>query len=812
MSRRSLCVVLCLAAIFGGGLAGSAAAQQPVTLELIMSDPDWLGNGPEAPFWGEYGRTVYFERKRAGEAIRDLWAVDLTGAGLRQVPASELSKFPRPSGDTSEDRSMRVWEYAGDLFLLEVATGAVRQITQTSENERNPHFLIGDRRIAFDRGQRTLVFDLETGLTSEPAELRLEDDPAEEEEGFDYLKAKHKRLYRKVAEAEEDEETEREHERALQRDDPARPPLPWYLGDKLEVVSRSLSPDGAWMMVVTRPKSEDRGQRGTMPNYVTESGYVETRELRTRVGRDEPAGQSVHLLDLTSRTRHDLDLTVLPGIQDDPLADLRASAVEWHVEKGAERETVEKELEAPETRPVTVPWVEWSDDGWRVAVQFHAVDNKDRWIATVDLAEGKLLPQHRLTDPGWINWRYNDFGWLADGETLWYLSEETGYSHLYVLKPDEGTRRALTAGDFEATSPEPDRAGENVYFRANAEHPGVYEIFRVAVASGEVEQLTRLGGLNDFRLSPDEDRLLVMHSKMGQPTELYVQAARPGAEVRQMTFTASREFRQIDWTLPEIAEVPSSHVDRPIYSRLYKPGDFDPEKNYPAVVFVHGAGYLQNAHKGWSGYFREFMFHTLLTRHGYVVLDMDYRASAGYGRDWRTAIYRQMGHPELEDLQDGVAWLVENHSVDADRVGVYGGSYGGFMAFMALFRDPTLFAAGAALRPVTDWAHYNHGYTSNILNTPEIDPVAFERSSPIEYAEHLERPLLIAAGMQDDNVFFQDTVLLVQRLIELKKEDFETAFYPLDPHGFVHPESWLDEYRRIFKLFERYVKPKAESP
>jgi dipeptidyl aminopeptidase/acylaminoacyl peptidase len=225
------------------------------------------------------------------------------------------------------------------------------------------------------------------------------------------------------------------------------------------------------------------------------------------------------------------------------------------------------------------------------------------------------------------------------------------------------------------------------------------------------------------------------------------------------------------------------------------------------VVFVHGAGYLQNAHQGWSGYFREFMFHSFLTRQGYLVLDMDYRASAGYGAAWRTAIYRDMGTPELEDLEDGVAWLVEEQGADRRRVGVYGGSYGGFLTLMALFKEPDLFAAGAALRPVTDWAHYNHPYTSNILNTPDLDPDAYQRSSPIEHAAGLSRPLLICAPMLDDNVFFQDTVRLAQRLIELGKEDWEVAIYPVEPHGFRRPDSWLDEYRRIFELFESRLRP-----
>ena len=201
------------------------------------------------------------------------------------------------------------------------------------------------------------------------------------------------------------------------------------------------------------------------------------------------------------------------------------------------------------------------------------------------------------------------------------------------------------------------------------------------------------------------------------------------------------------------------------------------------------------------------MFNNLLAEQGYLVLDLDYRGSRGYGRDFRTAIYRSMGHPELEDLLDGIDWLVTNRRGDPKRVGIYGGSYGGFMALMAMFRAPDRVSAAAALRPVTDWANYNHGYTSNILNTPLVDPTAYELSSPIYYAGAFpNKPLLIAHGMQDSNVHVQDSIKLQQRLIELKKENFELALYPLDQHGFKYPSSWLDEYRRIYKLFEDHVR------
>ena len=232
-----------------------------------------------------------------------------------------------------------------------------------------------------------------------------------------------------------------------------------------------------------------------------------------------------------------------------------------------------------------------------------------------------------------------------------------------------------------------------------------------------------------------------------------------------------------------------------------------PGKQYPIALFVHGAGYLQNVSARYPNYFREQMFNHMLVERGYLVLDLDYRASEGYGRNWRTAIYRQMGHPELEDYLDGIDWLVENQQGDRDRVGIYGGSYGGFMSLMALFRAPEAFDAGAALRPVTDWTSYNHGYTSNILNTPDIDPEAYAKSSPIEFAENLQGSLLIAHGMMDDNVFYQDSVRLSQRLIELRKDKWTLAGYPLERHGYIQPESWYDQYRRIFELFEMTLQP-----
>lgn len=799
----------------GASLADDSATPEGVSLKVIMADPEWLGRQAEEAWWSWDGESVYYRRQREGEEIRDTWRVPAGGGEPEKVPDAALSNAGALGGQLSRDGDRLLLVNNGDVFLRDMQTGELRQLTRTEATESNPQFMAGGDAVAWRRDHTWFVHELDTGVTRQAAAVKAERDPLAEDEEFDYLKEQQRRLFSTLRHKERDEEREIRREREIRAQDPGRVPPPFYLGDAVAIQHTHLAPSGRHLLVVTQAADYQEGQHDQMPNYVTPSGYVEHEQVRTLVGREPPPAHSVWLLDLAAHEKHRLDPSQLPGIKDDPLADLREEALAWHVDHGADRDKVKKALEAPETRAVQVVGSAWTDDGSRLAVQFHSVDNKDRWLATVDFEDFSLEVQHRLTDPAWINWYYNEFGWLPDNEMLWYLSEETGYSHLYV-KPVDGRARALTKGKYVVSSPVPTRLGDRFYFIANRQHPGWHDIYSVTVGDGGITRITDEGiepaartpsYEHPFTLSPDESSVLFYDGSRTRPPELRVQSIGDTDSTR-LTHTISEQFLSLPWTEPEVVQVSSSHVDRPIHARLYLPEEHDPERSWPAVVFVHGAGYLQNAHYGWSSYFREFMFHTLLNLHGYVVLDVDYRASQGYGRDWRTAIYRRMGHPELEDILDGVSWLKENYNVDANRIGIYGGSYGGFMTFMAMFRSPETFATGGSLRPVTDWMHYNHGYTSNILNTPLVDPMAYERSSPIEYAEqYANRPLGIFHGMQDDNVFFKDTVRLLQRLIELEKENYYPMFYPLDPHGFEHPESWLDEYRRIFALFERHLKP-----
>jgi Dipeptidyl aminopeptidases/acylaminoacyl-peptidases len=787
ITRTSL---LCLLLLLGGPAAAQPA--QPLTLDRIMDDPDWIGPAVDAAWWSWDGRTAYFLTRRAGSTVRDINVIP--------VDASAPARVLEGAGRAGIDGMQPVYDAQGtrmafvrngDVFVRDLRSGALAQLTRTDAMEASLQWS-HDGALVWRAGNDWYRWTAQDGVT-QAASLRAEDDPAKPPKS-DLLRERQLELFETLRRERDQREAARKQEEQWRREDGSRAPAPIHMGKDVEIAASALSPDGRWLFVATEKKSEDRGQRGRMPKYITESGYEEFEDVRTRVGRNPPRGQAFWIVDVHDGTPREIKLDTLPGIGTDPLAQLRRAAGKEPL-KGL--------------RPVRLEGrgagaLAWSADGHRIALMLHSVDNKDRWLVTVDPQRAAPQVRHRLTDPAWINWDFNEFGWMPDQRTLWLLSEESGYSHLY-LAGEQGRPRALTSGRWEVSQPALSRDGSRFLFVCNRARPGAYELCEVPASGGQVRELTRLGGVEDFAQSPDGRRLLLRHSSSYVPPQLAVMDA-DGGNLRTLTDTRTAEYRAYEWLQPEYVQVPSRHGAGVIWGKYYGPKTLEPGRRYPIVLFVHGAGYLQNVSDRWPNYFREQMFHNLLVQRGYIVLDLDYRASAGYGRDWRTAIYRRMGHPELEDYLDGIDWLVEHRQGDRERVGIYGGSYGGFMTFMALFRAPGTFKAGAALRPVTDWTQYNHEYTSNILNTPDIDPEAYRVSSPIEYAANLQDHLLIAHGMIDDNVFYKDSVMLVQRLIELRKDKWEFASYPMERHGFVHPESWYDQYRRILELFERTLK------
>ena len=772
--RRVLTVVAAAAAA-----STSAAAQSrfDLTIPRIMRGPENTGREPTRIRWSPDGQWIYFQWLPPGtdwrEALKPYRVRAAPGAvpeGLSRAAADSLEPAIA-EGSLSPDRKRRVVSVQGDLFLVELPGGRVRRLTDTPAiQELDPSFDREGRRVFFRRDNNVMALDIVQGGVQQLTDIRSGPAPEEPKPG-EGQRAFVEREERALLRAVQDRKWRDSVEKAEREAREAGRPKPFYLAQGEQVAELDPSPAGNAVLVrlLTPPKDARQVQ---VPTYVTVSAYTEELPSRTKVG-DAQAKQRLGLIDVaTGAVRW---IRPIPGDSSGVYASLGFRG--------------------------------WNDAGTSALVFAWSRDYTARHLVRVDAGSARVTPIDLLRDTAWAGGAVGGpcdgcGGWLPGDRGVWLVSEADGFAHLYTMNADGGERRQRTRGKWEVQDAEllPDRSAWLLHTSEVSPFDRDAYLFRLSDFASL--RLTTEPGGHTITLSPDGRRLADVFSTANRPPELFLQAARQGGERSKLTTSPTAEWLSFPWISPEIVMIPASDGVQ-VPARIYRPADLRARPNGAAVIFVHGAGYLHNVHHYWSSYFREYQFHHLLASKSYVVLDLDYRASAGYGRDWRVAIYRHMGGRDLQDQVDAVRWLQKTLGIPPDRVGIYGGSYGGFITLMALFTEPDWFGAGAALRPVTDWAHYNHPYTASILNEPQEDSVAYRQSSPIYFAEGLKDPLLIAHGMVDVNVHFQDVARLTERLIELGKTGWELAPYPVEDHGFVRPESWTDEYRRILELFER---------
>ena len=761
------------------------AQQSDLSVEKIMQDPKWMGTFPSGIHWGIESENIYFQYNLENDPEDSLYKINISNQSkIIKVSQQEKENMIPRYGDYNDKRTEMLFTENGKLFLYNIRKASKKELIDLGERIIDPQFMADDSKISFILNDNAFIYDLDKGsitkLTNINKGTKREEKEKKLSDKNEWIQDENLELLEVINQRKEKAEASKVYRKSKARDDS----YAFYTGDK-QISGISISPNGKY--VSFNLIKRERGDNTEVPDYVDQSGYTKELPARSKVG-DDKTEVELALYNIEKDTVFMVSTDQLEGIKDLP----------DYVKDYPDKEWEEKVREV-----ITSP-AYFSENGEKAIVSIRSKDNKDRWIAQLHLEDGSLTVLDRQRDEAWIagpglGWSFGGgtLGWLPDNKHIYFQSEATGYSHLYVLNVDNGEKKDLTPGDYEVFDPELSNNKKYWYLTTSKEGPDVRHFYKMPVMGGKMEKLTNMTGNNQVYLSPDEKYMAIYYSYSNKPWELYLKKTGKG-EAKQLTSGQSEAFSNYDWRIPKLIEFEAKDGAM-VPARLYTPSE--ETKNNAAVVFVHGAGYLQNVHQWWSSYFREYMFHNLLTDLGYTVIDIDYRGSAGYGRDWRTGIYRHMGGKDLSDQVDGAKYLIKNHDINPDKIGIYGGSYGGFITLMAMFTEPDTFTAGAALRSVTDWAHYNHGYTSNILNEPINDPIAYRRSSPIYFAEGLEGDLLIAHGMVDVNVHFQDVVRLSQRLIELGKDNWGMAIYPVEDHGFVEPSSWTDEYSRILKLF-----------
>jgi len=792
-----ICFCLSLGFIFfNPALAGAQTSETQkskpqLSLEKIMAGQEFYGIPPSSPTWAVDGKTLYFQWKKPGEKSSEIYAVSLKNPVPVKIRREQVLDNPPDGGQVGGGRfrgrggfgfgrfgSQWSWDknhqrllitQNGEIFLYRLADKKIQQLVGGTERTSGASFTFDEKGIYFLAKENLYLLSLADGSLKQLTSFTREKPPAQKTPGEveKWYENQQRELFKEVF------RVGFEGGEQLRRGQDFLPPLsqqttrkkPFYLTEKQRLLAAEPSPDGKYVLFTL---SEDLGAKTSMvPSYVTRSGYTESVPSHTKAA-ENPTAYKLGVMKTDT------------------------GEVTW-VDYGQG----ERQINPGQ-------WL-WSPDGKKCLLQGEAEDRKDAWLWLLDAATGKTTPVENVHDEAWVGpLGLTGIVWWPDSRHVSYISEKSGYAQLYELAIDSKEIRPLTEGKYEVTQAFLSRDGQKIYFVSNEVHPGEKHLYQLDLKTQKKTQLTTLTGLNEFYFSPDEKAVAIIHSYSNLPPELYLQSLLPAGQPRQITLSTTDEFRAYPWYDPEIVTFEARDGVR-IYARLFKPDN--PRPGLPAVVFIHGAGYLQNAHRGWSTYDREYMFDNFLRDHGYYVLDADYRGSSGYGRDFRTGIYRRMGGKDLDDVVDGAKFLINNYQVNPGAIGCFGGSYGGFLTLMAMFKTE-VFKAGAALRPVTDWAHYHPAYTVDILNLPQKDQEAYKQSSPIYWAEGLKGALLICHGMMDTNVNFQDTVRLAQRLIELGKENWEVAFYPVENHSFRTTSSWLDEYRRLFKLFETNLKGK----
>src|ERR1051326_3811508 len=788
-----------------------------LTVDSIMRGPRLVGYSPSGVYWSQDSQRVYFRWKQADEPRlkeMSLYVVNRDGTGLRRLTDEEARQAPPANGDLSKDKSMTVFTDEGDIVIYDHAKNARRQITRTVDAETNPHFTFDQKRIYFTRANNLYVMTLDGGMPEQLTDIRIGAAlPAASPKGTDsqeYLKQEERGLLDAVRErAEQREEQEKKRKEREKR-------KPFAVPAGQNVVNLNLSPDGKYV-IATISESAAGSKNTIVPNYVTESAYTADIPGRTKVG-DTQNRTRLALIDVeTGETRnvdHGQKFPAAPPLQRTEMNPTEQGQKERSETRSAV-ETPPRSQSQPRERELQLGQLQWSDDGKNAVLMARALDNKDRWVMRLDVASAKTRILANVHDDAWVDGPGAfTLGWLPDNEHVYFESERDGWAHLYSVSIKDGEPAQLTSGQFEVSSVRLSRDKTKFYFISSESSLFERHLYSMPITGGPRTRLTSLPGENQVEVSPDETMIADVRSYSNKPPELYLlpnQPFYPGKSLiadKPVTTSPIPEFFTYKWIDPPIVSF-KARDGATVYGRIYTPANWN--RGGPAVIFVHGAGYLQNVHRWWSQYFRAYMFHHLLMEKGFTVFDIDYLGSSGYGRDGRTGIYRHRGGKDLPDQVDGVNYLIKDHGVDAKRIGIYGGSYGGVIPFIARFSQPPVFAAGAALRPVSDWAHYNNPYTANILNLPQSDAEAYHQSSPIYFANGLKGALLICHGMVDTNVNFQDTVRLVEKLIELRKQNWQVAPYPVEDHGFEREESWADEYKRILKLFTDNLKPETRT-
>ena len=453
----------------------------------------------------------------------------------------------------------------------------------------------------------------------------------------------------------------------------------------------------------------------------------------------------------------------------------------------------------------SVRWIDWGpgsgeyvarmdfaahpDSLWVLRLNRHQ-NRMDLLLADVRTGGSKVVMTDR--DDAWLD--VNEPIWIEGGKRFVHLSERDGYARLYLYRRDGTLERKLTTGDWDVLDVYGvDEKARVVYLTAAADGPLVRPLYRIGLDGRGFRRITPAPGAHRVEFNPTFTLYTDVFSRAGVPP---VQSLRTSDGSLVRTLAPNRELDRnviaLGLTPPEFLKVPVEGTELNAY--LIRPPDFDPSKRYPLVMYVYGGPGSQTVTDAWGG--NRYLWHQMLAREGYLVASVDNRGTGARGAAFKKVTYLRLGQVESDDQIAAARHFAALPYVDAERIGIWGWSYGGYMSALCLLRGGDVFRAAISVAPVTDWRLYDTIYTERYMRTPAENPDGYEKGAVLTYADRLEGRLLLVHGTGDDNVHPQNTIQLVGRLEEANKQ-FDLRLYPNKTHSISGPTAQVNVYELL---------------
>ncbi|MGM0545940.1 MAG: S9 family peptidase [Bacteroidota bacterium] len=447
-----------------------------------------------------------------------------------------------------------------------------------------------------------------------------------------------------------------------------------------------------------------------------------------------------------------------------------------------------------------IPRLNWTNDPEVLAIRrMNRLQNKqDLMLADVTSGDTEIIKTEK--SDAWVDVN-DDLKFLDNGEQFIYVSEESGYNHIYLYDVSGEQIRQVTKGDWEVTDYLGyDEESDKIYYVSTEESPLQRHLYSINIDGSGKTKMSEGESWNDINMSRDYKYYIKTSSSPENPPTYTLHEA-DGEQVRTLEDNEELDQRLEEYAMPtkEYIEIPLEQATLNGY--IMKPNDFDSDEKYPVLFYVYGGPGSQTVTKQF-GSGQRAMWHKYLAEQGYVVISVDNRGTGARGRDFEKQTYKKLGQYEVEDQIAAAKYLIEQYGfIDEDRVGIWGWSYGGYMSTLALAQGRDIFNTAIAVAPVTNWKYYDTIYTERFMQTPKKNPEGYKKGSPLTYADQIDGDFLLVHGTGDDNVHFQNSVELVDKLVA-EGVQFETMYYPNRSHAIYENNA----RPHLYKMMRNFIK------